>query len=524
MNFDTAQQQAAYEENQALISAYLEARDLDARPGTVNNEFTVKPCAAVFAGSEASFSATLDNLDIQEAEDAYAAQLLKNYNLEVQSAGPGTGNMIMFTDSDEDLVIRKSVSFKAGSYNIILNRDYIGTVDYDAEISSELYLPLKKYNEELYYMIIPGTTLEDVTSSILPGTSLTPSQSVTGLVSAEVATTFLTTQQPRTLEDLKNEVANGVSAKIMAGPAHIKALLEESDEISVIDSAVVGMNDPEMLRDNKNIYGASSGGYVDIYVKTADYAHTKEFTKTAQRVSPGRYSIFINKDDAPGFYNVLSVAYGESTKTSDISMFSYTFGVDQTDALFQSYFPSAKDARFSPYQNCVVEFNYTGIDPDIDNPQFTVEVAYMPNIDAVQDFVSDPETRSPAADYVVKGAVPVFMSIEVVVSYPISGDLPDETIIQNTVAEAVNNVPQGQSFLSGAEIACAIQNIYPDVIVKLPVILDGFMFDNAGTLIYERSINTLTVPDLPEQGITYKTTAFMVNPSDVNVKIIGDRA
>ena len=522
MDFNNTEQQAAYEENQALIASYLEGQNIDARPGTVINELVVKTCAGVFAGSEASFTKTLDNLDIQTAEDEYAAQLLKNYGLEVQSAGPGSGYMLMLSDSDEDLVIRKTVSFQTGSYTITLNRDYIGTKDH-SDVSSDIYLPLKKYNEELYYMLIPGTTVQDVVNPILPGTALVPSQEVTGLVSAEVATPFLTTQKSRTLDDLKEEVVNGVSAKIMAGPAHIKALLEESDDISVIDSSVVGMNDVEMLRDNKNIFGASSGGYVDVYVKTAEYAHSKEITKKAQRVSENRYSIFMNKDDAPGFYNVNSVVYGDNTKTSDITMFSYTFGADQSDAQFKSYFPEPADARFSAYQNCVVEFDYDGIPEDVSEPEFTVNVSYMPNIELVQDFVTDPETRAPAADYVVKAAVPVFMSIEVVVSYVITGDRPDTDAIRDKVAEVVNSVPQGQKFLSGAEIACAIQELYPESVVKLPVILDGFIFDNAGNIVYERSINTLVVPNLPERGVTYKTTVFMVNPTNIDVKIVGDK-
>ena len=522
MDFNNKEQQSAYEENQALIASYLEAQNIDARPGTVINELVVKTCAGVFAGSEASFAKTLDNLDIQSAEDRYAEQILRNYGLETQTAGPGSGYILMLTDSDEDLVVRKTVNFLTGPYTIVLSRDYIGTKDY-SDVSSEIYLPLKKYNEEYYYMLVPGVTTQDVLNPILPGTSLEPSQDVTGLVSAEVASPFLTTRKSRTLDDLKEEVVNGVSAKIMAGPAHIKALLEESEEIAVLDSSVVGMNDVEMLRDNKNIFGASSGGYVDIYTKTAEYAHSKEITKKAQRLSQDRYSVFINKDDAPGFYNINSVIYGDNTKTTDMDMFSYTFGVDQSEAQFESYFPETKDARFSSYQNCVVEFDYPGIPEDVTEPLFTLEVSYMPDIALVQDFVSDPETRTPSADYVVKAAVPVFMSIEVVVSYNITGDRPDEQIIKNKVAEVVNSVPQGQKFLSGAEIACAIQEEYPESVVKLPIVLDGFIFDNAGDIIYERSLNTLVVPSLPERGVTYRTAVFMVNPSNVDVRIVGDK-
>jgi len=521
MDFETiSEEQLA--SNEALVGAYLSEVGLDASEGTALNETAVKPPALLFTVTDTAFQTTLDNLDINTAADVYATRLLSNYNLVPQSAGQGTGFILLLTKSTEDLIIRNTVTFISGGYNIFLNRDYIGTLNYAASLPS-IYVPLRKYNDEYYYILVQGTTQGDMTTPLLPGTALTPSQSVTNLDSAEIAATFATVRQSKTLADLKDEVANGVSAKILAGPAHIKAMLEESDQLSVIDTSVVGMNDIEMLRDSKNIYGTSSGGYVDIYAKTLEYASSKEVLKTAVAVSPGRYKIMINKDDAPGFYYINSVSYNAITKTTDLGMFSYTFGVDISDAIFVPTFPDDKDGRYSEFQNCAVEFNYAGVAADDTAPEFLVELIYMPNIAAVQAFVSDPDTRTPSADYVVKAAVPLFLSIDLVVSYNSADTRPSETDIAEAVSTAVNSIPMGQRFLSGADIACAVTKLYPNTTVKLPVVLEAFMIDNEGVFRRERSINTLEIPSFPEQGITEKTATFMVNPSDVGVRLIGDK-
>jgi hypothetical protein len=514
--------QETVEQNSAVIEAYLKERGIAANAGTVIGELVTRPGSLLFTATEEEFKNTLNNIDLNTAKDPYAAAILSNYGLHEQEAGVGTGYLLLLTESDEDLVIRQSTTFTAGGYTINIDRDYIGTVDYST-LSEAIYVPLRRYDDTRYYMLIEGSTLRSLNSPILPGTILEPSTAITGLSSAEIATAFVSTQESRTLDDLKEEVINGVSAKILAGPAHIKALLEESSELSVTDVSVVGMNDIEMLRDSKNIYGTSSGGYVDIYVKTMPYASVIEVTKTAHEVSAGRYKVLLTKDDAPGFYFVKSVSYGDNPKTSDIGLFSYSFGVDLTDEVFVPTFPETTDGRYSAYQNCAVEFDYSGVPSDDTAPSFVLEVVYIPGIKSTQAFVADPETRTPAADYVVKAAVPLFTSVELNVSYEPSGGIPDVEIIKEAVAAKVNSVPMGQSFLSGAEIACAVSSIYSDVVVKLPVVMESYMIDNVGAFHRKRSIDTLEIPSLPEQGITNKTATFMINNADISVRLVGDK-
>ena len=508
--------------NEELITAYLKEAEIDSTRGTAVNSLVAKPGAAIFSAMSTEFRNALNNLDIQTAEDKYAEKLLKNYGLTPKSAGKGEGYLIVFTDTDDDLVVRNSVTFRAGGYTLYINRDYIGSTSF-SELSSAVYVPLKPYGEGLYYMMIEAFTTTDLDTPLLPGTEITSSQSITGVTGIEVATAFVATSRSLTLDDLKEEVTNGVSAKILAGPDHIKAKLMTSSDIPVLDTSVVGMNDAEMLRDSNNIYGTSSGGYVDIYAKTIEFPYKKEVVKKASIVGDSRYKIFINKDDAAGFYYIDSVSYKENTKTSDMGMFDYTFGVDTTDAIFVPNFPKNRDGRFSAFQNCSVEFEYTGVPEDDTEPEFTVDLIYSPSIDAIQNFVSDPLTRTPAADYLVKAAVPLFLSVAVNIAYNPSADRPDESTIKQAIASTINSIPMGQRFLSGAEIACAVTAIYPDTVVKLPVGIDAFIIDNEGSLVHSRSVDTLEIPFMPERGISAKTSTFMISPSDVSVGLIGDK-
>ena len=508
--------------NADLMTAYMDSKGIDASPGTAISELVVKPGSLLFTKAEVSFQNALDNLDIKTADDIYAERLLSNYGLFVQTSGPGEGYILLLTDSDEDFVVRSDTIFSVGEYAILLERDYIGTVDYNSQ-SSDVYVPLKKYNEDLYYIMVEGFTSTDMTTPILAGTELSGGESITGLYSASVATSFRSAVTPRTLDDLKEEVTNGVSAKILAGPDHIKAMLEESDQLPVIDTSVVGMNDIEMLRDSKNIYGTSSGGYVDIYVKTSQLPDILEVEKTATRIGDNRYRLLIDKDDAPGFYYVKSIMYGTQSRSSDMSMFSYIFGVDTSNEVFIPGFPDTKDGRYSAYQNCSIEFDYEAIPEDDLSPSFSVELVYMPSIRAVQDFVADPTTRVPAADYVVKASVPLFMSVDLNVSYNPSDTIPDADKIATVVAEVVNKIPAGQRFLSGASISCAVHSIYPDAVVKLPVFMEAFFVDNEGSFHSIRSDSTLRIPDLADKGVTNKTATFVLNPSDVGVRLTGDK-
>ena len=521
MEFDNVPQESL-KTNGDLMIAYMDSKGIDASPGTALNELVVQPGALLFTKAEDSFEKALNNLDLNTASDMYAERLLSNYGLFTQSAGPGEGFVLLLTDSDEDFVVRQDTIFSTGDYAILLGRDYIGTVDYNSQ-SPDVYVPLKKYNNELYYIMVEGFTSTDMTTPLLAGTELSGGESITGLFSASVATSFRSTTTPRTLDDLKEEVTNGVSAKILAGPDHIKALLEESNQLPVIDTSVVGMNDIEMLRDSKNIYGTSSGGYVDIYVKTSQLPDIIEVEKPATRVSEGRYRVLIDKDDAPGFYYVRSVVYGTQTKSSDMSMFNYTFGVDTSDEIFIPGFPETRDGRYSSYQNCAVEFDYEAVPEDDVSPVFTVEMVYMPSIRAVQDFVSDPATRAPAVDYVVKAAVPLFMSVDLNVSYNPADNIPDAEKVASAVANVVNSIPEGQRFLSGASISCAVNDIYPDAVVKLPVTMEAFFVDNVGAFHSIRSDSTLRIPDLAEIGVTNKTATFALNPRDVGVRLTGDK-
>ena len=521
MNLDNLPEDSV-KENSDFIAAYLREAGIDASPGTALGEVLVKPCAMLFTGLETSFNDVMNNLDIQTASDMYAALLLSNYGLSVQTPGPGRGYILLLTESEEDLVVRGTTSFSAGNYTILLSRDYIGTTSY-SDVSSELYVPLLKYDDTRYYMLIEGETSSDLITPLLPGTAVTPSKGVTGLSSSEIATSFVPARSARTLDDLKQEVANGVSAKVLGGPAHIKALLEESDELPVLDTSVVGMNDVEMLRDGSNIYGASSGGYSDIYVRTSPYPFTLPVSVEATPLGGGRFRALISSDKAPGFYYIKSVSYGTMAKTYDIGMFEYTAGVDTSMPGFVPFFPDSADARFSAFQNCSVEFSYDGVPEDDTSPSFVFDIVCSPEIKKVQEFVSDPERRTPGTDYAVKAFVPVFVSIELNVSYNPSGSMPDTARVAEVVADAVNRTPLGQGFLSGAVIAGAVSELYPDALVKLPVIMDAFLIDRYFIFHKLRSLDTLKIPDMPEQGVTGNTASFVTNPASISVTLTGDK-
>lgn len=506
--------------NIELFTAALAEKNLDGGAGTALRGMVVEPASELNALNEAAFQATLNNLSIATAEDEYAEALLSNLGLRPKEAGEGAGFIIIITDSAEDLIVRQSTTFSGGGYDIFLARDYIGSLA-SSEFSEDVYTPLLRYDQNHYYMLVEGSTTQPMTKPLLSGTALAVDSALSDVSEIKTATEFQSTSRPVSLDELRSEVERGLAAKTLGGSAQIKALLTDSDEVSVLDVSVVGMNDPEMTRDHHSVYGASAGGCSDIYVRTTNYPSYITLLKTAERVGEGRFSVMFDKSEAPGFYFVKDINYGDLGLVGAESI-SYSFGADTSSELLEHRFPDPISARYSAFQNCSVEFTYANV-PDSDTePLFSFRLLVSPNIRKTQDFISSENNRDVSGDYVIKAAVPILTSVEIRLSHISSLPPPAESDVAAVVASVVNSIELGRRFISGAEIASAVSSEFPDMVVKLPVVLESLTVQLDGGFHHKRSLATLEAPDLPNLGATHRTTMFTTGPDDVSVVIAGD--
>ena len=505
--------------NIELYTSLMADKGVDASPGTSVYGLVVEPAAELSSFVEQAFRDILDNLDISTAEDEYATALLSNLGLYERSAGIGKGSLIIVVSSGEDVVIRQSTYFTAGSYRIVLNRDYIGSTD-TGDLSDSVYVPLMKYDDNNYYMIVEGETVEDITTPLLAGTPTSALIDIENLVQIKTATEFKSSVSPVSLDDLRDSVASGVASKTLGGAEQIKALLTSEETLGVSDVSVVGMGDIEMTRDHDASYGAGSGGCVDIYIRTAGYPEKMVIRKTAVAVSDNLYKIFIDRREAPGFYMVSSMSYVESASKVDNGTISLEFGADVSGVERPPRFHKPIDARYSAFQNCEIRFECPAVVGD--SLLFDVELLVLPGVSTVCDYVRDPAIRDAASDYLVRAAIPCLLNVEVRISHEASAQAPDPHVIATQVTAAVNASAMGRGFLSGAELAEAVTAVYPDVVVKLPVVIEALTVLPSGSLHYQRSTDTFRLPELPDMGVGHKTVALFLKPDDVSVKISGD--
>jgi hypothetical protein len=228
---------------------------------------------------------------------------------------------------------------------------------------------------------------------------------------------------------------------------------------------------------------------------------------------------------SPGFYEVDRIALPNANPgdggyeiTMDLR------GVDPTDDQFLPDIASTEEGAYTRYQTSVVRF----LDTDTPTTELVVntstqtyEVALlgMPLIAELQDFVGGRRIRNPAADTLVKAAVPCFLTLTFDIRRESGDTAPDLAAIANDLADAVNhlgftgqlhasllaNVVHGH--LSGKQ-ACGQMELF------------GRIRRPDGSTGYIRDHSVLTIPDDPTRMVTGRTVAFILDPANVSINLV----
>jgi hypothetical protein len=515
-------------ESEELLAEWLNSYNdsLDTSVGTVIRELLIKPAALYYTSTDTDINTVIDNLSITDGtDDDIIEKLLSNYNVVRKEGTTASGFISIYTSVNNNLYIPNTTVFTVGSEELVISDTYIGVANEEDVLDSSRYRVLRQYDDTTWFMTIPVTTANVTSAVISQGQTVTADTTLEDVTKIETASTFEGGSGQETTEEMKARAAEGITAKVPSGKAHVEALFTNLSSPTVYDTSVIGMGDSEMLRGRNNIYGINPGGRVDIYTRTGRYPSTIDLTLTGTLIDPDahQWKVLISKEDAPGFYLINKIEHdsvdGVKTYTGSVD---YTFTCDVSG---ETYIPDCGDgtqSRYTKFQTaeCIFTFEDLGFTTLGDTTTFTVSVLLLPAINTLQDYISDPEFRNPAGDYLIKAPIPMFISVETVIKYGDTRETPDEETIKSAIADSINNIPMKRGYVTTTELSHAILQTDSNLIVQAPMILSGFLYDPSGEQHYYRSTDTLTVEEDLDQGVSANTVAFFCDPSSVSISLI----
>lgn len=501
---------------QAILQG--ENPEMDVSPGSVIYELSVKPNVSILAKQEVGLDILRENmsliqvLDQEEPDQIMVDRLLSNFSVARRSGARAVGTLNIYTRSTQNVSISQAQRFTCGGVELQPLKAYVGVngtvLPNDTESLS--YVQMRQFDSTLYVFTIEASTIDVMDSVLSPGQICTTIPVIPQVVQVEVASTFTGGSLEESTNSLLSRARTNINAHVLTGRDNIKAFLTDNGVTEVLDAAVFGMGDDLMLRDNR--YGASGGGAVDAYIRTAVVPASVVTTLTGIKDADGVWTIEIPADDFPGAYGVTRIRYG----TVPITEYTEVLGFDtQSTAPWMS---EAIHARYSIYQTLEVQFSAWDILVDADSASFEVTVLYMPGLTALQELIETPDVRSYGFDMLIKGAVPVVVNIDVTIRYWKGLNVPEASEFQLAIANTINGKLTGEELLQSSEIVYACKRLFPQGEVSMPIQMFARTWLPAGGSVYTTSQQYVKVPVLT--GLSYKNSVFACFPNSVNVSLL----
>lgn len=522
---------AAVTQNEELLAAWLAAEypSLDLSAGRVLRDLLIRPAALLHTLNQTdvanvmkSQSLSAIKLDPASADTAVVDAVFSNYQVSRKSGTNAAGQLTIVVSAALTTAIGQAAVFSANGYEFQPTASFVGVTASSAVISTSQRLITRRADGTYAFVIDVQATAEGPVG-IRRNTRFTVNQPISGLVDVFATADFTDGVAPETNAEMVAAFERGISPPVFSGRIQIDALLHETMP-DLVTTSIVGYGDAEMLRDRNNLFGIG-GGKADLYVRTALLPSMTTLTKEATLISAAgkTWQFSIAKDDAPGFYEVESVLPENSSASGSLEITAETRGVNLTAT--NEFVPdiySMLDGAYTRYQTAVVQVydpdtSTTGMTEGVTKRNFTVLVSCLPGLATLQSLASNRNNRSPNSDYLVRAPVPAIVTMDLTLEY--AADVPDVGAIQTALAKAVNSLGITDR-IPAALIHDTIRTAAgPDVIAVSPVDMFMRLRKPLGGYVQDRSANALTIPTLPGEGVSPRTTAFFLYPDSVSITL-----
>jgi hypothetical protein len=364
-------------------------------------------------------------------------------------------------------------------------------------------------------------------------TLLTLSKSVANLVEVKVVKSAGTGKAAETDEQLADRALSESSVKSWAGRNSFEALARSTGNYpELVDISVAGFGDAEQQRDRRGVLPGATGGRVDLWVKNRAGLYSEALTVSAVLISKvgsiGTWSFTLGGTAAPGIYKIVNIVAQDNQSGTKFYPSSEVFvlAADQTNLApleGERYIPdvrSVKEAAFSEFCNLQVLFEdnrYDVTSVNVGASRSYLALAYFdPKIAELQQYLGSPAIRSGAGDVLVRHAAPaqVFLALE------LSG--PNAASSADAAKSAVIQMINGQLFtktLTVADVAAAARSVNPSLVVAVTSMTCSIKTIDNDNLTVGYDGTKITIPDDPDNLLTWKTVAFYSSQDQVSVTI-----
>jgi hypothetical protein len=501
--------------------------DADVSPGSVLSELLIK-LSAVIQNEQYNFIASLNQSSsikqaLDSTTDTYSPAIdliASNYNTDRSTGKYATGKLKITVSSRGNYLVSKSVMFIQPALGLRYKVDKTYRVSPTPDLNDG-ELQLKK-SGETYFFILPvqaekvGSEYQVSSGSIF---NLLPPSTIAYFTRAEAYGNFTTGLPIDTDKEVVKKIKKTLGSRRLESPAGIANRLSEIYP-TFQTLSVCGANDPELTRAKDNIFGISTFGKADVYVRTSVGPEVKVARLEAVKTAESSWELTLDSDFSGGFYRVISIL-----PASDSVLLSGALNITETVYSYRQFqgarnneIPKLIDARFSKYQTARIKFNYVEdlevaeATPVGGRADFEVAVSCQPYITEIQDLLLSDSERFACADYLVRAALPCFISLEIGLVRKRTSDTYESlnlNSLKQDIFNYINTIPFGED-LYASKIVDICHN-YDISRVNLPLSIQGNILCNDGTTIAVSGSDLLTIPTNIPKGVSKKTTLYFID-------------
>jgi len=457
--------------------------------------------------------------DIIENPTAVSSDLLDiiaaNYGLERRVGTVSTGSVTVVLDNFETTVIPENTQFESATGNLYETTETQVGVTTASLVTADNTQLIRTVSGQRVMTVTVEALEEGEDSTLKKLSALNIVGSVPNVDYGYAAADFTAGTDGESNESLIARIQAAASQPVNDSATHIDALLTR--QFSYIrDVQTIGFGDTEMTRDRGNLLGVSTGGRVDVYIRTAELPETESvsFLAELQNATTGEWSFDIEEDIFPAFYTV------EEIITEDgVSIGDYDTEWFLNDPPSSIEFPLPTDARFTAYQAARVTFTDKTLaigKTAGDTIDITVALKGLPNMQDVNDYIISDAVRNPAGDYLVKAAVPCFLSFEVTIE-----KTTQATVSQSEVKAAVAQVVNAESFnlpFHLSKVVEAIQDSIPSSASLILPLLCRYIYWTADGASSHVTFDEIDIPT--SSWTSNNTIALYCHPDDISVTVV----
>ena len=151
---------------------------------------------------------------------------------------------------------------------------------------------------------------------------------------------------------------------------------------------------------------------------------------------------------------------------------------------------------------------------------YDVYLVYAPMLSDIQTYMSSRDRQVPAADYMLKGAIPCIVGGSITVGYKAGTSQPDVPTLQSAIAAAINAVPFTSADLQVSVVVDAVTaTLGASGYTLLPATLTGELLLPDGTTQNLTTTSALTIPTLSDLNVSRRIVAYYASPEDINITL-----